>query len=436
MLPEILTQIPGPKSLALAARLARVESQNVTFANSEWPVFWERAEGTNVWDVDGNRFLDFTSAFAVSGLGHGNAEVVAALKGQADLLLHGMGDVHPAEVKVALCEKLSAITFERWGAGPGKTILCNAGFEAVEAALKTAYLRSGGKPRIITFTDGYHGLGYGTLMAGGMEKFRAPFREQLGQLAIELPFPSHEDEMSAFEQALQIALDANDVGAILVEPILGRGGKVVPPPTFLPLLRQSADASGAVLILDEIYTGFNRTGHLFACEKSNVIPDIICLGKALASGFPLSACVGKADVMDAWPASDGEALHTTTSLGNPLGCRMALAAIDQHLDPAVAKNVAATGDRLHLALKSIASPLRGNIRGTGLMMGLEIIDQLGAPNGKLATSIILQSLKDGIIILADGPDGHVLALAPPFAISDEEIAFLCGKLSGYLHSAP
>lgn len=434
MLPQILTPIPGPKSRALAERLGRVESQNVTFANSDWPIFWERAEGTNVWDVDGNRFLDFTSAFAVSGLGHGNAGVVSALKEQADLLLHGMGDVHPAEVKVALCEKLSAITFERWGAGEGKAILCNAGFEAVEAALKTAYLSSGKKPRIITFTGGYHGLGYGTLMAGGMAKFRAPFREQLGELAIELPFPAHDEEMPAFEQALRSALTAGDVGTILVEPILGRGGKVVPPGAFLPLLRQAADASGAVLVLDEIYTGFNRTGSLFACEHSSVVPDIICLGKALAAGFPLSACVGKAEIMDAWPVSDGEALHTTTTLGNPLGCRMALAAIDQHLAPDLAKNVTATGERLRAALEAIDSPLRGNVRGTGLMLGLEIIDHNGAPNGSLAISIIINGLKDGLILLADGPDGHVLALAPPFAISDKEIIFLSERIDHLLRS--
>ncbi|MCB1099003.1 MAG: aspartate aminotransferase family protein [Verrucomicrobiae bacterium] len=432
MLPEILTDIPGPKSLSLANRLARVESQNVTFANSDWPIFWESAAGTNVWDVDGNRFLDLTSAFAVSGLGHSNPAVVEALKNQADLLLHGMGDVHPAEVKVALCEQLSAITFERWGAGTGKVILCNAGFEAVEAALKTAHLRTGGKPRIITFAGGYHGLGYGTLMAGGMAKFRAPFREQLGELAIELPFPSCEEDMVALEAALTLALNNNDVSAILVEPILGRGGKVVPPAGFLPLLRRAADESGAVLVLDEIYTGFNRTGRLFACEHSAVVPDIICLGKALASGFPLSACVGKAEVMDAWPASDGEALHTTTSLGNPLGCRMALAAIEQHRDPSVANNVIATSERFRSALEAIDSPRRGKVRGTGLMLGLEIIDPTtGAPDGNLATSIILNSLKDGIILLADGPAGHVLALAPPFAISDEEIAFLCQRLREY-----
>lgn len=431
MLPDIVTQIPGPRSKALALRLARVESRNITFASRDWPVFWERAAGTNVWDVDGNRFLDCTSAFAVCGLGHGNPAVVAALQDQADHLLHGMGDVHPAEVKVALCEELSALTFERWGAGIGKTILCNAGFEAVEAALKTALLHTG-KRRIVTFSGSYHGLGYGTLMAGGMSRFRAPFREQLGDLALELPFPASDADMPALESALARALDAGDTGAILVEPVLGRGGKVVPPAAFLPLLRSAANAVDAVLILDEIYTGCNRTGRLFACEHSGVVPDIICLGKALASGFPLSACVGRAAVMDAWPESDGEALHTTTSLGNPLGCRMALAALAQHRDPAVAAQVASAGQRLRTEIEKIDSPRRGSLRGIGLMLGLEIIDLQGNPDGARAASIIVNGLKDGLILLADGPDGHVLALAPPFAISAAEIDYLCCQLGRYL----
>jgi 4-aminobutyrate aminotransferase-like enzyme len=416
MLPDIVTSIPGPKSRELARRLARVESRNVTFANDEWPVFWARASATSVWDVDGNRFLDLTSAFAVTGLGHTNNAVSAALQQQACLLMHAMGDVHPAGLKVELCEKLSAMTFQRWNRGTAKTILCNAGFEAVEAALKTAFLRTG-RPKIITFEGAYHGLGYGTLMAGGIKRFREPFTRQLGDLAVSLPYPSTPHDLDK-------ALASNEIGAILVEPILGRGGKVVPPPDFLPMLREKADASGAALIFDEIYTGLNRTGRLFACEHTGAVPDIICLGKALASGFPLSACVGKADIMDGWPASDGEALHTTTSMGNPLGCRMALAALGQHDDPNLAGKVETAGAAFREALESIDSPRRGNVRGLGLMLGLEILDDSGKPNGSLAGQLVVQGLKDGLILLADGPDGHVLALAPPFEISTGEIEFV------------
>ena len=188
MLPALQTPIPGPRSLEAAARLRRVESRNVTYMDAEFPVFWARAEGVNVWDVDGNRFLDWTSAFGVAGLGHTNPAVRDALIAQAGALLHGMGDVHPTPLKAELCERLSALTFERWGAGGGKVILGNSGFEAVEAALKTALLHSG-KPGVIAFQGAYHGLGYGALEVAGTPYFREPFRAQLKEFAALLPFP-------------------------------------------------------------------------------------------------------------------------------------------------------------------------------------------------------------------------------------------------------
>ena len=174
MLPEIVTPIPGPRSRACAEKLSRFEAREVTWLAEDFPVFWERADGVNVWDVDGNRFLDFTSAFAVSGLGHGAEPIRAALEVQARKLLHAMGDVHPAAVKADLCELLSRITFERWEIGRGKAILCNSGSEAVEAALKTALLHSG-KPGVISFTGGYHGLGFGALETIGIPSLSRTF---------------------------------------------------------------------------------------------------------------------------------------------------------------------------------------------------------------------------------------------------------------------
>jgi len=156
MLPDLQTEVPGPRSHALAHELRAYESRNVTYMDDSWPVFWERAEGVNVWDADGNRFLDLTSAFGVAGLGHRNSEVVAAMHEQADQLLHGMGDVHPTRLKGELCRELSKITFERWEGSAGKVVLSNSGFEAVETALKTARLATG-KRKVIEFTHGYHG---------------------------------------------------------------------------------------------------------------------------------------------------------------------------------------------------------------------------------------------------------------------------------------
>ncbi len=413
MLPQLVTEIPGPRSRALAEQLRRHESRNVTFLADDWPVFWKRAEGTNVWDEDGNRFLDLTSAFGVASLGHTNAAVRYALVLQAGGLMHAMGDVHPTAVKAELCTRLSALTFERWGCGAGKTILGNSGFEAVEAALKTSLLHSG-KPGVIAFSGGYHGLGFGAVAATGLPFFREPFRAQIKDFATFLPFPC-----SAAE--IENVIASREVGCILVEPVQGRGGCVVPPPEFLPMLRAICDAHKILLIADEIYTGFNRTGALFACEHSGVVPDILCVGKALTGGFPLSACIGRAAVMDAWPESTGEALHTSTFLGNPLGCAMALAALDRHADPQVAAHVRERGAKLRAALEKLNI---GSVRGLGLMLGIEVVKTTGEPDGARAIGIVKSALRAGLLLLADGPAGNVLSFAPPFGIDDAEIAFV------------
>ena len=457
MLPDIITEIPGPKSRELAESLRRYESRNVTFLDAEFPVFWSRAGGTNVWDVDGNRFLDLTAAFGVAGLGHTNSEIRNAMVSQSTSLFHAMGDVHPAAEKAVLCEKLSAMTFERWGVGTGKTMLCNSGFEAVEAALKTSLLHSG-KPGVIAFTGAYHGLGYGALEASGIPFFRDPFRPQLKEFATLQPYPHcyhcpfgvREDFrieggnfpncsstcLEKLHDAIMETLDQKEIGCILVEPIQGRGGDVVPPLDFLRMLRQICDAEKVLLVVDEIYTGFNRTGALFACDHSGVVPDIICLGKALTSGFPMSACVGRSHVMDAWPLSTGEALHTSTFLGNPLGCRMALTALELHSDPALASRVLQTGIHFKNALKNLPSPRVGNVRGVGLMLGLEIIDEGGGPDAAFAGRVIKLALRDGLILLAGSPQGNVLSFSPPFEISDAEIAFATGRLQEYFTSLP
>ncbi len=427
MLPDILTPIPGPHSIACAERLRRYESQNVTYLGPGFPIFWDRAEGVNVWDVDGNRFLDLTSAFAVAGLGHGNAQVKAALDDQASRLWHGMGDVHPTELKANLCQELSRLTYERWTGEEAKTILCNSGFEAIEAALKTAFLKSG-KPGVISFQNGYHGLGYGALTVTGLTKFQTPFTKLLPAWRHELPFPGPEDDLRPILDRLTHLLSKHDIGAVLMEPIQARGGKIVPPPGFLTQIQEMARAAGALLILDEIYTGFNRTGALFACEHEAVAPDLICVGKALTSGFPLSACIGTASLMDAaWPPSTGEALHTSTFLGNPLGCAMGLAALEQHADPQVARTVQGKGALFRHYLETL-----GTVRGRGLMLGLEINTPSGEADGCLAAHIITEGLKHGLILLADGPQGNVIALSPPFEISDAEMEYTVDTLGKLL----
>ncbi len=457
MLPEILTAIPGPRSAAYAEKLARYEAREVTWMSPEFPIFWDRAEGVNVWDADGNRFLDLTSAFAVCGLGHGAKPLLGALAAQAEKLLHAMGDVHPAGVKAELCEALSRITFERWHAGTGKTILCNSGSEAVEAALKTALLHSG-KPGVISFDGGYHGLGYGALEAGGLEYFREPFHTQLGRFAVRAPYPScyrcpfdcaggfrlegdpfpncSSPCLNEIRVRIESIIRHRDIGCVIVEPVQGRGGEVVPPRDFLKILRTVCDEHKILLIFDEIYTGFHRTGRLFACEHFDVVPDIICLGKGLTGGFPLAACVGRSDVMDAWPLSRGEALHTSTTLGNPMGCAMALAAIAEHEGPETRELARSAGRLLRQGLLALRSPRIGDIRGVGTMQGVELIRADGTPDGALAGAIMRQGLQDGLILLGGGPFGNVLSFSPPFPITGEEITFVRKKLQHYLETFP
>ncbi|MEO8826903.1 MAG: aspartate aminotransferase family protein [Chthoniobacterales bacterium] len=433
------------------------ESRNVTYLANDFPVFWERAEGVNVWDVDGNRFLDITSAFAVTGLGHNAAAIKEAAHKQSEKLLHAMGDVHPTEVKAKLCQRLSEITFQRWKVGRGKTLLCGSGSEAVEAALKTALLHNG-KPGVITFTGGYHGLGYGALEVNGMPYFRDPFAAQLAGFAHRIPYPScyhcpfHQKEayrldgdpfpncssacLEEIRKKIYETIRKREIGCILVEPIQGRGGEIVPPRDFLTLLRQICDEHKILLILDEIYTGFNRTGKLFACEHFPVVPDIICLGKALTGGFPLAACVARSDIMDAWPLSGGEALHTSTFLGNPVGCAMALASIEEHIKPEIADQVRKTGRNLIQSLRAVKSPLIANVRGAGLMIGMELLNADGKPATVEAIHIVKRALTDGLLLLSGGPEGNVLSFTPPFAISEEEIRFVSAKLQEYVTSLP
>ena len=414
MVPEILTKIPGDKSLAWAGRLAQVECQNTTLLVDDWPIFWERAEGVNVWDVDGNRFLDMTSGFGVAGMGYGFTG--DALREQSISLMHAMGDVHPARVKVELCEALSEVTFEKWTAEKGKCLFGNSGFEAVEAALKTAVLATG-RCGILSFHGGYHGLGYGALLGQGIGWFREPFEGQMAKVTERLAFPRTADELEKFSDSLW-KLDGLAIGAVLVEPIQGRGGIVVPPDGFLTILREWCDTVGAVLIFDEIYTGFWRTGKMFACEWEGVVPDLICLGKALSGGFPISVCVGRAEVMDAWPPSGGEALHTSTFLGNPMGCAMALEAIRRYRDPATQAIVESASKNLSTALAELADlDCIKKIRGRGLMMGIE------TDSAEKVLSSVKHLLRAGVIVLPDGPLGDVLALTPPFSITQEEIEF-------------
>jgi len=452
MLPKIKTSIPGPLSKKLALKLRKYESRNITFVSKGFPVFWSKAKNANIWDVDGNRYVDFTSAFGVATLGHTNPQITGDLRLQSRDLVHAMGDVHPSELKVTLCQKLSEITFEKWTRRSnskihGKTILCNSGFEAVEAALKTAHLLTG-KKRVLAFSGSYHGLGFGALDVTGWPEFRSPFKKIIADFADFLPYPqghhcsigkkpaySTNDFMNEFFKKIERLLKKSLTGAIIVEPIQGRGGEVIPPVWFLPLLRTMADKYQIPLIFDEIYTGFNRTGSFFACEDCDgqtVVPDMICLGKSLTGGLPLSACVGKAPLMDqAWPESTGEALHTSTFLGNPIACAMALKSITLHRDPVILKQIAHTAELLRDSMTKINElSFTGDVRGKGLMWGIEIVNEKGTPAPSKAVEIMMEGLQKGYILLNGGLKHNVISLSPPYNIHPQALTGFSEFLKG------
>lgn len=417
------------KNQKVIEMLRDFESRNVTFIEPDgsWPIVWDRAKDVFVWDADGKKYLDLTAAFGVAAAGHANPNVVAAGQKQLERLPHAPGDFHPQARKAELARELSRITFEQWSQKTGRTIFGNSGFEAVEAALKTALLATG-RHGVIVFSGAYHGLGYGALNATHREFFRKPFEPQLRKFCHFVTYPAKPSELPTVEFQIRHVIRREWVGAILVEPIQARGGINVPPPEFLPMLRRLCDESGALLILDEIYTGFGRTGKMFACEHPGVTPDVICLGKALTGGFPLSACVGRADIMDAaWPPSKGEALHTSTFLGNPVGCAMALAQIAEIEKKRLADRAAELGKFLLAALQSLQSDhfnLKCEVqtRGVGLMAGVELRRTDGSPATAETFAAVKELLRRGFLFLPEGEYGNVISLTPPLTITQAQLA--------------
>ena len=369
--------------------------------------------------------MDLTAAFGVAAAGHANKRVVQAGQRQMSELLHAMGDVHPHPLKAELARELSRITFERWrGKVGGKTIFCNSGFEAIEAALKTALLATG-KPGVIVFSGSYHGLGYGALTVTHRQFFRRRFQSQLAQFSHFVPFPTEDKRLNSTRKAIVNVFHKHSIGAILVEPVQGRAGIRVPDPRLLTLLRKICDEHGAQLIADEVFTGFGRTGRWFACEHFKTIPDLICLGKALTGGFPLSACIGRAELMDAaWPKSTGEALHTSTFLGHPVGCAMALANIREIGQKELVERAREFGVEFLTMLKKQLRARRFQLecRGLGLTAGVEVRRADGEPASKEVWHIVKAMLRKGFILLPEGEHGNVISFTPPLTISREQLA--------------
>ena len=435
-LPEIVAPPPGPRSRALAARLLAVESPAFEARREaraeasdaeQTPIVYARGLGSNVWDEDGNRYVDMVAGFGALPFGHGHAPIMEAARAQSEKLVLALGDVYATEVKVALCERLARLLPE----SGARVMLGMTGADAVTAALKTAVLATG-KPGVVAFEGCYHGLSYAPLAACGLNPgFRAPFRAQLGDHVTFVPYPRPDDDLDRVIAEARAAVRAG-AGAILVEPLLGRGGCVVPHPELLRSLRRVCDEDGALLVADEIWTGLGRCGAWLASmrdREKGVVPDLVCVGKALGGGFPISACVGRAAAMRAWGAHGGTAIHTATHFGWPVACAAALATLGE-LEKHVASGrldllftFVKTLDRLGCTTDGLAS-------GLGAMIGVH----LGSAGRALRVARVL--LANGWIVLTGGVDGATLTLTPPLNISDELVAEFTTALVEALRDVP
>lgn len=421
-LPHLLTAVPGPGSIELAGRLSAVESRNITSVQPAPPIFWAESRGANIRDVDGNTFIDLTAGFGVATAGHANPAVVAAIAQQAARLPHALGDVYPAEIKVRLLERLATLMPPPLGV----SILANTGAEAVEAALKTAVLRTQ-RNGILAFRDSYHGLTYGALAATHRRHFRESFEGQLFAGVRFAPFPAEDDQGVDVMREIDAMLAAAEptdapIGAIIVEPIQGRGGIVVPPPNFLGELRARCDGERRILIFDEVYTGCGRTGRWLACEHWDVVPDVVVIGKGLSGSLPIAATIGSANVMAAWPPSMGEAIHTSTFLGNPIACAAALGQLDQIESGGLLVRARELGN----LITDWADQAGLQVRGRGLIQGIVLTD------AGLALEVVRQSLAAGIILLAEGTRSNVLAITPPAVISEGQLRYALSEIGAIL----
>ena len=425
----------------MSATLARGEVHAGMIGNADWqarkdaamargeanlaPIFIDRAEGSELWDVEGNRYLDFGTGIAVVNTGHLHRRVKAAVAEQLDHVSHTCIMITPYASAVELAERLNALAP---GDSPKKTMFVTTGAEAVENAIKIA--RSHTRRRgIIAFDGGYHGR---TMMTLGLTGKVAPYKTRFGPFPGEIyrapyPIPGHgigeEAALKALDTLFRTDLDPADCAAMILEPVQGEGGFYPAPSSWVRRLREICDAHGIVLILDEIQTGFGRTGKMFGCEHAGIEPDLMTVAKGMAGGFPLAGVIGKADIMD---AVDPGGLGGTYA-GSPIGCAAALAVLDVIVEEGLCDRALAIGERFGKALRSLQSEhpkLIGEIRTErGAMMAIELVEDgaMAKPNPALLKRVLAESHKRGLIVLACGMYGNVIRFLPALTISDEQI---------------
>lgn len=386
----------------------------------------ERAEGSYIYDMNGDAYLDFATGIAVNSIGHCHPKVVEAVQKQVAQLMHTSVVTHNKPY-IDLAKKLAEIA-------PGKldsVFLANSGAEAVEGALKLArYVTR--RPAIVNFKGSFHGR---TLMTTALTTSKLYYREMYEPLPgsiYTLPFPyeyrsNHRGNPEALVDECIRAFDAlftqlvhpEQIAALLVEPVQGEGGYVVPPVSFMRRLRDIADKHGILLIADEVQTGFGRTGKMFAVEHSNVEPDIMLMAKAIAGGMPLSGFISRKEITQKWQPGR----HGSTFGGNPVSCAAALATIDVMESEKLPERAAKLGKQIveRLQKATAGNKAVGEVRGLGLMIGIEFNEPDGSPSHDIADKVAAECIKNKVLVLTCGTSGHVIRLIPPLNVSDADL---------------
>ncbi|QQO03142.1 4-aminobutyrate--2-oxoglutarate transaminase [Luteimonas sp. MC1572] len=384
--------------------------------------FAERAENAELWDTDGQRFVDFAGGIAVLNVGHRHPKVMAAVRDQLDRYTHTAFQVMAYEPYVALAERLNALAPID---GPAKTILFSTGAEAVENAVKIARAATG-RRAVIAFSGGFHGRSF---MAMAMTGKTVPYKRGFGPLPGDvhhLPFPAAhrggtvEESLAALDSLFRTDVSPEDVAAIVIEPVQGEGGFLPAPAGLMRALREIADAHGIALVADEVQTGFGRTGRMFGIEHSDVRPDLMVVAKSLAGGFPLSGVIGRAALMD---AAEPGGLGGTYA-GSPIACAAALAVLDVIEEEGLLERARVLGERVLARLAAFAQrdDLRpvGNVRGLGSMLAFDLLARRGdaAPDPAATRAVLQRAHALGLVLLGCGGQGESIRLLYPLTISD------------------
>lgn len=424
----LIAVVPDPKPVTQtnAQLVARREAAVARGVASATQIFAEYAENAELWDVEGNRYVDFAGGIAVLNTGHRHPSVIAAAKAQEDKYTHTSFQVVPYEPYVALAEKLNELAP---GSHAKKSLLVTTGAEAVENAVKIARAATG-RPGVIAFTGGYHGR---TLLTLGMTGKISPYKKDVGPFPSDIfraPFPSQrdgitvKDALTGLQNLFLTDAQPERIAAIIIEPVLGEGGYTPVPFEMLRALRDICDTHGIMLIADEIQAGFGRTGKWFAIEHSGVIPDLITVAKSMAGGYPIAGVIGRAEIMDAViPGGLGG-----TYGGNPVACAAALAAINAIDEEGLLERSTDLGEVFRARFAEIGArvaPYRvWDIRGLGAMIAVEFVTdfETAKPDAALTKAVVAHALKRGLILLACGMHGNALRIMVPLTASDEVIA--------------